>query len=293
MAEEPIPMGLTISMQPKFAAKRAAPNGIAPKKMARKSAPLCAKAWRAALAAAFVPVLLLIGFRPLTAQAPVSTPKSDAGQKPVHHHIKPSAVHPLAPAPEVTYAPLMPPAPVWPANDQPVQASIIWDSKGLLIDAKNSSLEQILNDVSTATGTQVEGLDTDERVFGVYGPGQARDVLSDLLHGSSYNVMMIGDQGQGTPRRILLSVRHAGDAHPATPNRQTSTQADDEPEPEEPQPGPQPPPPPNRNVFSPIGPGGTPGASPRTPQQVMEELQQRQQNQQNQQPNQQPANPQN
>jgi hypothetical protein len=237
------------------------------------------------LAVAFIPVLLLIGFRPLAAQAPVSNPKSDAGQKPVHRHTKPSAAHPVTTPAETTYAPLAAPLAVWPANDQPVQASIVWDSQGLLIDAKNSSLEQILNDVSTATGATVEGLAADERVFGVYGPGQAREVLSELLQGSGYNVMMIGDQGQGTPRQILLSERHAGDAHPEPASKQTSTQADDEPEPEDPQPLQQPNAP--RNGFTPPGPGAGPGSPPRTPQQVMEEMQQRQQQ------NQQPANPQN
>jgi hypothetical protein len=279
-------MRMTILLQSKIA-----PNRIAASEIVRKSLLLCSKAWRGALSAAFVAVLLLIGFRPLTAQTPDSTPNSDAAQKPVHRHthLTRAAIPVTTPA-EASYAPLTPPAPVWPANDQPVQASITWDSKGLLIDAKNSSLEQILNDVSTATGAKVEGLDTDERVFGVYGPGQARDVLSELLQGSSYNVMMIGDQGQGTPRQILLSVRHPGEAHPATASKQTTTQADDEPEPEEPQQPQPPPPPPNRNGFSPLGPGGAPGASPRTPQQIMEEMQQRQQNQQQNQP---PPNPQN
>ena len=56
---------------------------------------------------------------------------------------------------------------------------MVWDSQGLRIEARNSSLQQILNDVSTATGAKVDGLGTDERVFGIYGPGQARDVLAD------------------------------------------------------------------------------------------------------------------
>lgn len=265
-------MRMTISLQSRIAA-----TGIAPKPPAH-----CAQAWHAA----FVLGLLLVGFRPLIAQAPVSAAKSSAGQKPVHRHAKLSAAHPIVSAPETTYAPLAPPAPVWPANDQPVQASIVWDSKGLFIDARNSSLEQILDDVSTATGAKVDGLAADERVFGIYGPGQAREVLSELLQGSRYNVMMIGDQGQGTPRQILLSVRNPGDNHSSPPSRQMTTAAEDEPEPEEPQQPQQAAPAPNRNGFSPLGPNGAPGTPPRTPQQVMEEMQQRQQNQQ-------PPNPQN
>ena len=49
-------------------------------------------------------------------------------------------------------------------------------------------------------------MNSDERVFGAYGlRSQARDVLAQLLQGSGYNVIMIGDQGQGTPRQLLLS----------------------------------------------------------------------------------------
>lgn len=157
----------------------------------------------------------------------------------------------------------------------------MWDSQGLRINAANSSLQQILKDVSTATGAKVDGFTTDQRIFGVYGPGPARDVLSEVLQGSGYNVMMIGDQGQGTPRQILLSTRHPGDSAPA-PNGAQASNNDDDSDAEEPPPPQQPPPPQNRLGF-------TPGGPPRTPQQIMQEMQQRQQQMQQQQQN----NPQN
>jgi DNA segregation ATPase FtsK/SpoIIIE-like protein len=175
-------------------------------------------------------------------------------------------------------APPVPQTPNWPAFDKPAEASVVWDSHGLAIDAANSSLEQILKDVSTATGAKVEGLSADQRVFGAYGPGQARDVLSQLLQGSGYNVIMIGDQGQGAPRQILLSVRQAGPIQPAA---RTSSSGNDEDDAEDQQPAPQ----------EPISnrPGFPPGAPPRSPQQIMQEMQQRQQQLQQQQ-QQQPAN---
>ena len=52
----------------------------------------------------------------------------------------------------------------------------------------------------------------DERIFGTYGPGPARDVLSQLLDGSGYNVLMVGDRGAGTPRRIVLTIRSGSTA---------------------------------------------------------------------------------
>jgi hypothetical protein len=261
-------MRMTISLQSKIPANE----------IARQSLPLRTKAWRAALVAADISMLLLFGFQPLVAQAPASPPKSAAERKPVRHRTRSNASTPVITPAQTTFTPILPPPPIWPANDNPTQASVVWDSKGLLIEAKNSSLEQILKDFSTATGAKVEGLAADERVYGVYGPGQARDVLSQLLQGSSYNVMMVGDEGQGTPRRILLSARHAGDAHPAAAGNQPSAPADEEPEAEEP--------PPQQATPVPIRPGFAPGTPPRSPQQIRQEMEQRQQQQ-----NQQPANP--
>ena len=241
---------------------------------------------RAALAAGVIPMLVLFGFRPLAAQAPVSPSKAASAHKPIHHHARPSAAKSVfAPVPPPVETPEKPPAPDWPANDKPSQASVVWDSHGLLIEARNSSLQQILDDVSTATGAKVDGLETDERVFGVYGPGQARDVLSQLLQGSGYNVMLIGDEGQGTPRQILLSSRHSGDSHSATNANQAKTDEEDN-DADEQQPQESGTPPPVRPAFA-------PGVPPRSPQQIMQEMQQRQQQMQQRLQNQQPEQPQN
>lgn len=183
-------------------------------------------------------------------------------------------------------APAAPELPKWPVNEKPGQATVTWDSHGLSIDAANSSLQQILKDISTATGATVDGLSSDERVFGAYGPGQARDVLSQLLLGAGYNIIMIGDRGQGAPRQILLSSRHskadqsAANRTGANENDDDSADNDADEQPAQPQP--------------PIRPG-FPGGPPRTPQQMMQErMQQRQQMiQQQQQNNPQPPPPQN
>jgi hypothetical protein len=224
----------------------------------------------------FLPLALLaaaLGGAPImAAQAPATAAASVPAQKPHARH-KHSAVahakHPAAktaPVPEakpaaqtaaVPATPAEPELPKWPANEKPAQAAITWDSKGLSIEAANSSLRQILQDVSTTTGAKVDGLDTDERVFGTFGPGPARDVLSQLLLGTGYNVLMVGDQGQGTPRQIVLSSRHSGAAQPAVashPDSDDDTDADEQPQPA--------PPPVVRPGF---GPGGQ-----RAPQQMRE-----------------------
>ncbi|MDR3742107.1 MAG: hypothetical protein P4L40_24060 [Terracidiphilus sp.] len=148
-------------------------------------------------------------------------------------------------------APVAPPAPNWPANNQPGHAAISWDSRRLRIEASNSSLLQILSDVASATGTRIEGAGADQRVFGSYGPGTPRDVLAQLLQGSGYNILMIGDSGQGLPREVVLTARGGGGSAPSLPGRpqyQPQSQADDDnvddtpaPEPEPPQPAPVPP----------------------------------------------------
>jgi hypothetical protein len=115
--------------------------------------------------------------------------------------------------------------PHWPANDRPSPARIVWDSQGLRIEAANASLSDILSEVTSVTGIHVEGFASDARVYGQYGPGPARDVLSKLLEGTGYNVIMIGDTGQGSPRQILLSTRQAASAIPAS--RTTPSNDDD------------------------------------------------------------------
>ncbi len=141
---------------------------------------------------------------------------------------------------------------------------MVWDSQGLRIVASNSSLAQILKDVSTKTGATLEGMGQDQRIFGVYGPGPARDVLSQLLDGSGYNVLMIGDLGQGTPRRIVLSARPMGPAQASGPSTSNPEETDVEPQQPEPQPAP-------------------PGV-PVRPQPMPPDIQQRQQQQQQQNP---------
>lgn len=215
----------------------------------------------------------------LTVAAISAAAQQPAEQPPVIHSAaaakrrqiqKNAAQNPPAAQPAPAPAPVAPPPPNWPANNQPNQATVLWNSQGLRIDASNSSLQQILQEVSTETGAKVQGMSADQRIFGTFGPGPARDVLSQLLDGTGYNVLMIGDQGQGTPREIVLSEPPKGPA-PVVPPSQTQEEENDIADQPPPQPPPQPQPMPNiRNGFN-------PGGQPRTPQQIIQELQQRQQ----------------
>ncbi|HWG22348.1 MAG TPA: hypothetical protein VG225_17620 [Terracidiphilus sp.] len=201
-----------------------------------------------------------------------------------HHgavHARGQAEHPAATPPQPAEPPT-PQAPQWPVNDAPTQPSVTWDSQGLHIAATNASLSRILAEVSTETGAKIEGLAGDERVFGNYGPGNANDVLSQLLHGSSYDFLLLGDQGQGTPREVILSPRNSAAGAPGSPdiNRPNPEPAQDDDNGQESDEGqpfqpPQPIQAPQRpNMGQPFNP-----RAPMTPQERMQQMQQMRQQQ--------------
>jgi hypothetical protein len=214
----------------------------------------------------------------LGAQTPATQPAPPT-QSATIHHPRPTAAHPAATA---SVEPPPPPIPDWPINDQPSPAAVEFDASGLHIYATNSSLQQILAAVTLATGSKVDGFAKDQRVYGNFGPGQPREVLAQLLQGSGYNIVMVGDQGHGAPREILLSSRSAASgAQPGGNRNQSQADNDDDSndnqvEFQPPQPAQQMQPqqgPPGRQGF-----GGSDGNGPqRTPQQIQQELMQRQQ----------------
>lgn len=191
----------------------------------------------------------------------------------------------MAPAP-----PPAPPPPNWPANQPPNPATVTWDSRGLHIEASNSSLDQILHEVAADTGAKLQGLSEDQRVFGSYGPGPAREVLSKLLEGTGYNVFMVGEQGpDAPPQEIILSRSQGGTPVPANATQapQNNEDENDSYEQQEQQPSNQQqfPRPPGRNPFGSGGP-------PRTPQEVQQEILMRQQQMEQQREQQEQQNPQ-
>ncbi|MGH9582623.1 MAG: hypothetical protein ACRD4O_06790 [Bryobacteraceae bacterium] len=137
----------------------------------------------------------------------------------------------------------------------------------LTITATNSSLSAILDQIARMGGTKIEGLQTagnaDQRIFGEYGPGAPREVLSELLVGCGYNVVMLGTTPAGTPKELAVSARAPGGVPnpPQQPvqNQQFRSEYGVQPAPFAP-PQVQPAPPPQRNGI-------------RTPQEILQELQ--------------------
>lgn len=154
----------------------------------------------------------------------------------------------------------------------------------LTVRADNSSLSEILHQVSKASGMKVEGLQTSgggQRIFGIYGPGAPRDVLSQLLDGAGYNVLMLGVTSSGAPRQLALTVRPTG-ASPASQPQPGNINPNDDSEGDV-----EPAQYPDENQQNVAPPPGTPEMR-RTPQQMLQDLERQRQEQQNQQVDQQP-----
>jgi hypothetical protein len=152
-----------------------------------------------------------------------------------------------------------------PARD----AQIVFADGSLSIHADNSSLAAILHQVASNSGMKIEGLGGDERVFGNFGPGAARDVLADLLVGTAYNQVLLGDLSNGAPRELILTPTTRGGAPAPSPAPQANANADDGNETEAVDTPPPPPPP-----DAPAGSTQQQPAGVRTPQQLFEQLQQ-------------------
>jgi hypothetical protein len=170
-----------------------------------------------------------------------------------------------------------------PARD----AQIIFADGNLSIHADNSSLAAILHQIASNSGMKIEGLGGDERVFGNFGPGAPRDVLADLLAGTAYNQVLLGDLSNGAPRELILSPTTRGGAPAPSPAAQANANAnaDDGNDSEAVETPPTPPPQPEQPARSPQQ--QPPGV--RTPQQLFEQLQQMRAQQRGQQQQQQPV----
>jgi hypothetical protein len=147
--------------------------------------------------------------------------------------------------------------------DKPARApQVTLNGGSLAVDANNSSLSEILKDLETSSGMTVDGFDKDSRVFGVYGPGPPRDVISSLLEGAGYNFLLVGATDAGTPREIVLTTR--GNA-PISAPQPSFSQPEEEEEPINAPPVEAPP-------VQPPPPAEQP-RQPRTPQEMLQELQ--------------------
>jgi hypothetical protein len=96
----------------------------------------------------------------------------------------------------------------------------------LVVDADNSSLNQILHEIARVTGMKITGSVADGRVFGKYGPGAPTGILESLLDGAGVNVLL-RETATGAPAELILTPRNG----PPTPPNPAAQQAQDVPAP--------------------------------------------------------------
>lgn len=113
-------------------------------------------------------------------------------------------------------------------NQQRHRARVTYQNGLLEVHADNSSLNQILRDISRETGMRIIGGVADQRVFGSYGPASASTVLQTLLEPTNTN-MLLEESPTHDPKQLVLSSR-AGGATPPAPSSASYDSYENEPE---------------------------------------------------------------
>lgn len=207
--------------------------------------------------------------------------------------VKPPGGIQVAPGLPATPPTATPDYPLTPSQQPPKHAQVTYANNILFISADNSSLNQILRQISGTTGVKITGGVVDERVFGQYGPAPLAQILAELLDGTGSNMLLTHPDGATTPE-LVLTPRQGG----PTPPNPNAAAFDDRSDSQEPAPDPQqqampaePVPPGNRTTVpmtpaSPTGTTPTDASQPdspngvKTPQQIYEQLQRMRQQQQ-------------
>jgi hypothetical protein len=101
------------------------------------------------------------------------------------------------------------------------------------VRADNSSLNQILRDISHQTGMKIVGGVADQRVYGSYGPAPAATVLQTLLDGTGTNILL-QENLMHAPKQLVLTPQTGG---PTPPPPSSPSYDATETEPELPLPG--------------------------------------------------------
>ncbi len=126
-------------------------------------------------------------------------------------------------------------------------ANVSYVQGQLEITADNSSLNQILREISRLTGMTITGGVADQRVFGKYGPAAPSDILTNLLQGTGSNMLLL-NSASNTPSQLILTPQRGGPTlpNPNAPGLDADTSAAPTPPPYDPPVGQQ-----SRPVYSP------------------------------------------
>ena len=157
-----------------------------------------------------------------------------------------------------------PPQPVSPSDAAAGPPHVNLNGGTLTVEANNSDLSTILKDVAAASGMTIDGLNKSARVFGVYGPGTPRDVLTDLLSDTGYNFLMVGGANGTVPRELVLTAQNSNSLPPAASAPSAPSASDDANS--------------DADYQEPLGPGAIAHPAPEPPDDPQARVQQRLQN---------------
>lgn len=124
---------------------------------------------------------------------------------------------------------------------------------------------------------KVQGIPGQHRVFGVYGPGEPREVLNQILSGFGFNYLLVGTSRNGAPQKLILAGTAGSIPQPIRPaqNLQPAPQSTLPPRQFGPRPAYHPqgyPPPPTTQAPARSPQGAQGPRQVRTPQQILKEL---------------------
>lgn len=133
-----------------------------------------------------------------------------SGQRHPEHKRAAKQEQPAPPA-----QPATPPGPLVPLTLAQTPANppqVSYQNGELTINAQNSTLGDILRAVRAQTGADIDvPPNASERVVSHFGPGPARQVLSELLDGSHFNYVMTGSPSDANVlQRVILTPKAAG-----------------------------------------------------------------------------------
>ena len=127
------------------------------------------------------------------------------------------------------------------ANDAPnvvrlwrIPPAVVYERGLLTIETTGSTLADVLRAIYDRTGIQFEGaIASQERVVVKLGPGPPVDVLNELLRGSHFDFVILGQARPSMSLRVVLSPAQEGTAT-AEPMLTAETPQPDPPQPEPP-----------------------------------------------------------
>ena len=94
-----------------------------------------------------------------------------------------------------------------PAQMPPKDPTVSFQNGSLTVVAENSTLSAILHAVEKTAGIKLQGTPPEDRIFGKFGPGSPRDVLTQLFSGAHIDYILQGNNNPNSVQSIIINNR--------------------------------------------------------------------------------------